>query len=290
MKHKEYGKWLQEVFGQKVQKLSIDAGFSCPNRDGRVGTGGCTFCSNECFVPAYCRRGLSVGEQIEEGKLFFRHKYKGPLKFLAYFQSYSNTYAELPRLEALYEEALAADDIVGIIIGTRPDCIDAPLLDFLENLSRRTFLCLEFGVESLNDETLRRVNRGHNAEASLQAIRATADRGILVGAHIILGFPWESRDELMQQADLLATMPLKTLKLHQLQVLKGTELARQYEEAPWPMPSPEQYIRLALDYIDRLPASVVVDRLVSQCPPRMVLAPRWGLRSHDFSCLEKMGI
>lgn len=285
----EYGKWLQETLGHKVQKVSIDAGCSCPNRDGRVGTGGCTFCAAECFVPKYCRRGMSVGEQVEAGKRFFAHKYKG-LKFLAYFQSYTSTYGELHRLKRLYEEALAAEDVVGIVVGTRPDCIAAPLLDYFEDLSRRTFLCVEYGLESLNDETLVRINRGHDVATSLRAVRETAARGIYVGAHIILGFPWESCDELLRQADLLAGLPIKTLKLHQLQVLRGTELARQYEAAPWPMPTPEQYVALALDYINRLPASVVIDRLASQCPPHAVLAPKWGLRSQDISELaNRMG-
>ena len=281
MKYKEYGKWLQELFGQKVQKLSIDAGFTCPNRDGSVGSGGCTFCNNICFVPAYCRSGLSVTEQIDAGKRFFSHKYRG-MKYLAYFQSYSNTYAELSRLESVYEEVLKAEDVVGLVVGTRPDCISPALLDYLKELSHRTFVCLEYGVESMSDETLLRINRGHDVEASVHAIRETAERGINVGAHIILGFPWESHDELMRQAEQLAQLPVTTLKLHQLQVLKGTDLARQYAEALWPMPTAEEYVRLALDYISHFPDGIVLDRLASQCPPDMVIAPKWGLKSQHF--------
>ena len=286
MKYRDYGKWLQEAVGQKVQKLSIDAGFSCPNRDGRLGRGGCIFCNNACFVPAYCRRGLSVGQQIEEGKRFFSRKYS-QAKFLAYFQSYSNTYAELPVIECVFGEALSADDVVGIVVGTRPDCVSPALLDYLADLSRQVFVCVEYGVQSMNDETLLRINRGHDAEASAFAIRETALRGIHVGAHVILGFPWEGHDELMSQAERLARLPLTALKLHQLQVLKGTELARLYAEKPWPMPSAEAYIRLALEYVSHFPDGIVLDRLAGQCPPDMVLAPKWGLKSHEFAAIVR---
>lgn len=284
MKRKEYGRWLQEQLGCKVQKLSVDAGFTCPNRDGSKGTGGCIFCNNRTFTPRYCDRQLSVTRQLADGKRFYAEKYP-QMKYLAYFQSYSNTYAELSHLKQLYEEALAVEDVVGLVIGTRPDCISEPLLDYLQELSRRTFVMVEYGIESASDDTLRRIRRGHDFACSRQAVMLTAERGIPVGGHVILGFPWESREEVLRQAELIADLPLTTLKLHQLQVLRGTELARQYEEAPWPLPTAEEYIRLALDYVRRLPQDIIVERLASQSPPDMVIAPRWGLKSHEFAAL-----
>lgn len=278
----EYGAWLQEELGCKVQKLSVNAGLSCPNRDGRLGTGGCTFCNNETFNPAYCKPTLSITTQIEEGKRFFSRKYPA-MKYLAYFQAYTNTYAPLPHLKALYEEALAVPDVVGLVIGTRPDCMPDALLDYLTELNRRTFLIVEYGVESTSEETLRRVHRGHTYAEAADTIRRTASRGIRIGAHFILGFPWETDEELMRQADEVARLPLTTLKLHQLQIIRGTALAREYQRHPWPMPTAEQYARLVLRYIARLPKSLVLERFVSQSPPDLVIAPHWGLKNHEFA-------
>lgn len=286
MEYKEFGAWLQAELGCKAQKISVDAGFSCPNRDGTVGFGGCTFCDNRTFNPAYCRQGGTIAQQLEAGKRFFARKYP-TLKYLAYFQSYTNTHGSLPRLKALYEEALRVPDVVGLVIGTRPDCMPAPLLDYLEELNRRTFLLVEYGVESASEETLRRVNRGHTFAQAQETIRNTAARGIRVGAHMILGFPWESHADLMQQARLVASLPLTTLKLHQLQVIRGTALAREYEAAPWPMPTAEEYVSLVLEYISHLPRSLVLERFVSQSPPELVIAPRWGLKNHEFADLVK---
>lgn len=278
----EYGAWLQEELGCKVQKLSVNAGLSCPNRDGRLGTGGCTFCNNETFNPAYCKPTLSITDQIEEGKRFFSRKYPA-MKYLAYFQAYTNTYAPLPHLKALYEEALAVPDVVGLVIGTRPDCMPDALLDYLTELNRRTFLIVEYGVESTSEETLRRVHREHTYAEAAATIRRTASRGIRTGAHFILGFPWETDEELMRQADEVARLPLTTLKLHQLQIIRGTALAREYQRHPWPMPTAEQYARLILRYIARLPKSLVLERFVSQSPPNLVIAPHWGLKNHEFA-------
>lgn len=284
MKYKEFGPWLQQTLGCKVQKISVNAGMTCPNRDGTLGTGGCTFCNNQTFNPAYCRTEKSVTQQLLEGKLFFARKYP-TMKYLAYFQAYTNTYAALDRLVRLYEEALAVPDVVGLVIGTRPDCMPEALLDYLEDLNRRTFLIVEYGVESANEETLRRINRGHTFARSAEAIRLTAGRGIRVGAHIILGFPWEDEAELMRQADEIARLPLTTLKLHQLQIIRGTQLAREYSANPWPVPTAEQYIDLVLRYIHRLPSTLVLERFVSQSPPEMVIAPQWGLKNHEFANL-----
>lgn len=284
MKYVEFGPWLQSELGCKVQKISVNAGMTCPNRDGTLGTGGCTFCNNQTFNPAYCRTEKSVTQQLEEGKQFFARKYPA-MKYLAYFQAYTNTYAELDRLVSLYEEALRVPDVVGLVIGTRPDCMPENLLDYLEELNRRTFLIVEYGVESANDETLLRINRGHKFRQSCEAIRRTAERGIRVGAHVILGFPWEPFDELMRQAEEIGRLPLTTLKLHQLQIIRGTQLAREYAEHPWSVPTAEEYIDLVLHYISRLPYGLVMERFVSQSPPEMVIAPQWGLKNHEFANL-----
>ena len=284
MKYVEFGPWLQSELGCKVQKISVNAGMTCPNRDGTLGTGGCTFCNNQTFNPAYCRTEKTVTQQLEEGKRFFARKYP-EMKYLAYFQAYTNTYAALDRLKELYEEALCVPDVVGLVIGTRPDCMPDELLSYLEELNRRTFLIVEYGVESANEETLVRINRGHTFRQSCEAIRRTAERGIRVGAHIILGFPWESEEELMRQAEEIGRLPLTTLKLHQLQIIRGTQLAREYEASPWAVPTAEEYIDLVLRYISRLPSRLVLERFVSQSPPEMVIAPQWGLKNHEFANL-----
>lgn len=289
MEYKEFGTWLQAELGCKAQKLSVDAGLTCPNRDGTLGRGGCTFCDNRTFNPAYCRQGGSITDQLEAGKRFFSRKYP-TMKYLAYFQSYSNSYGTLSHLKDLYEEALRVPDVVGLVIGTRPDCMPDALLEYLEELNRRTFLLVEYGVESANEETLVRVNRGHTFAQARECIIRTAQRGIRVGVHMILGFPWETRSELIRQAQLIASLPITTLKLHQLQVIRGTQLAREYELHPWLLPTAEEYVDLVLEYISHLPSSLVLERFVSQSPPEYVIAPRWGLKNHEFSALVKKAI
>lgn len=289
MEYRDFGSWLRQELGCRAQKISVNAGFTCPNRDGTVGWGGCTFCNNQTFNPDYCRPTKSVARQLEEGKAFFARKYPD-MRYLAYFQAYTNTYADLRTLRSLYEEALSVDGVAGIVIGTRPDCMPPGLLDYLEELNRRTFLLVEYGVESANDDTLLRINRGHTFACSAGTIRSTAARGIRVGAHVILGFPWETRDELMRQADEIARLPLTTLKLHQLQIIRGTKLAEEYAESPWPVPTAEEYAGLVVDYISRLPSSFVLERFVSQSPPEYVVAPRWGLKNHEFAAIVKKRI
>ena len=286
MKYKEFGPWLQEQLGTKVQKISVNAGFSCPNRDGTVGYGGCTFCNNQTFNPAYCQPTKSITQQLEEGKRFFARKYPS-MKYMAYFQAYTNTYGQLEHLKDLYEEALQVPDVLGLVIGTRPDCMPPALLEYLTELNQRTFLIVEYGIESANEETLLRINRGHSYALSADIIRKTAACGIRVGAHIILGFPWESREELMRQADEIARLPLTTLKLHQLQIIKGTALAEEYLQNPWPLPTAQEYIDLVLEYISHLPPTLVLERFVSQSPPEYVIAPQWGLKNYQFTNLVK---
>lgn len=279
--YKEFGIWIKEIIGQKVQKVSIDAGFSCPNRDGKVGWGGCTFCDNTTFSPAYCNGTKTVTEQLQEGKAFFQRKYP-EMKYLAYFQSYSNTYGSLSHLKSLYEEALADKDVVGIVIGTRPDCVSEELLDYLGELAKQTFVLVEYGVESVNDDVLRRVNRGHDFQCALNAVEETAKRGIYVGVHVILGLPGEDDDENISGIKQLYDCGMKLLKLHQLQIIRGTKMAEEYAEKPFPLYTADEYIRIIIRYITALPEDIVYDRFVSQSPKGKVLAPSWGLKNHEF--------
>ena len=230
-RYNDYPTFFKTLFEERVQKLSIDGGFTCPNRDGSKGVGGCSFCNNESFNPDYCRAVRGITEQIDEGIRFFARKYKGQ-RYLAYFQAYSNTYAPLDVLKLRYEEALAHPMISGLVIGTRPDVVSEEVLDYLEELARRYYVCVEYGVESVNDTVLRQVNRGHDFAVAEQAIRATAGRGITIGAHLIFGLPGESRESMLEGAIRLCELPIQVLKLHQLQIVKGTRLAEQYLENP----------------------------------------------------------
>ncbi len=284
MFYKDYSHWIREKFPCRVQKISVDAGFSCPNRDGRLSLGGCAFCDNKTFNPAYCDSRKSITRQLEEGKAFFAKKYP-EMKYLAYFQAYSNTYGPLEELKAKYEEALAVSDVVGLVIGTRPDCVSDAVLDYLGELSRRTFLIVEYGIESANDDTLRRINRHHSFACSQQAIIKTHDKGIITCGHIILGLPGEDEQELLRQAPVISDLPLDILKLHQLQVIKGTLLAREYKDHPFHVMSAEEYVDLVIRYVSLLRKDLVLERFVSQSPPDMVLAPKWGLKNHEFTDL-----
>ncbi len=280
--YRDFGQWLQQLLGCKCQKIGINAGFSCPNRDGTVGTGGCTFCNNQTFSPAYCRPEHSVTHQLEDGKRFFAHKYPNA-KYIAYFQAYTSTHAAVERCIALYEEALAVEDVVGIIIATRPDCMPPALLDYLQQLSRRTFVLVEYGVESANDLTLQRIHRGHTFATAAEAIRRTAARGIHVGAHIILGLPGEDYDELMRQADVIGQLPLTTLKFHQLQIIRGTAMERDFAARPWPIFTVEEYVHLVADYLQHLPVDIIIDRFATTSSPSLRIAPRWGLRNKEIA-------
>lgn len=279
----DFSTFLKRYFTGKVQKISIHAGFTCPNRDGTRGVGGCTYCNNQTFNPEYCKPESSVTQQLEDGIRFFAHKYPD-MRYLAYFQAYTNTYGELERLKAMYEEALAVNGVVGLVIGTRPDCMPEALLDYLEELSHRTFLMVEYGIESVNDDTLLRINRGHDFTIAADSICRTHERGILTGGHIILGLPGEGRDELLRQATLLASLPLDMLKLHQLQLIKGTRMAREYEEHPewFHLYEVDEYIELVIDYIERIPQSVVLERFISQSPRSLLIAPDWGVKNYQF--------
>lgn len=280
----DFGSWLRRHLPFRVQKISIDAGFSCPNRNGDIAIGGCIFCDNRTFSPTYCHDRKSIRQQIEDGKCFFGHKYPD-MRYLAYFQSFTNTYAPLEKLQRLYEEALAVDGVVGLVIGTRPDCVSEAVLDYLSELSRRCFVLVEYGIESANDDTLKRINRGHDFACARRAIENTHQRGIWVGGHIILGLPGEDENESLRQAPIISELPLDVLKIHQLQVIRGTRLSQMYKERPFHLYTLEEYLDLVVAYISKLRKNLVLDRFVSQAPPELVLAPRWGIKNYQFTQL-----
>ena len=282
--YNSYSQWIRRQFPYRVQKISIDAGFTCPNRDGKVGRGGCIFCDNNTFNPAYCDRKKTITQQLEEGKQFFSRKYPD-MKYLAYFQAYSNTYDTLDVLKRKYEEALAVEDVVGLVIGTRPDCMPDDVLDYLEVLNKQTFLIVEYGIESANDETLQRINRGHSFETARQSVERTTGRGILTGAHVILGLPGEDATESIRQAALISSLKLNLLKIHQLQIIRGTYLAEIYEKKPFHLYSVDEYIKLITSYLQYLRKEIIVERFVSQSPPEMVIAPHWGMKNYEFTNL-----
>ena len=282
--YNDYGTWIRRQFPYRVQKISIDAGFTCPNRDGRISTGGCIYCDNRTFNPSYCQRRHSVTQQLEEGKRFFAHKYPD-MKYLAYFQAFTNTYAPLSQLKALYEEAMQVDDIVGIVIGTRPDCVYDELLDYLAELNQRTFVLVEYGIESANNDTLMRINRGHSFEQSQEAIQRTHQRGLLTGAHIILGLPGEDAAESLRQASIISSLPIDILKIHQMQIIRGTRLAEEFAANPFHIYTVDEYIQLIAEYIQRLRPDLILERFVSQSPKELLIAPHWGLKNYEFTNL-----
>lgn len=281
--YRDFGRWLREEFPFKVQKISIDAGFTCPNRDGSIGRGGCIYCDNRTFNPSYCSDDKnSVTRQLEEGKRFFSGKYPD-MKYLAYFQAYTNTYGSVQHLMKLYDEALQVENVVGLVIGTRPDCVSDELLDYFTQLNKHTFLLVEYGVESCNDKTLALINRGHDFACSRRMIERTAERGIRTGAHIILGLPGEDRTESIRQAPIISSLPLTTLKIHQMQIIRGTKLAKMYNENPFHLYTVDEYIELIADYIALLRKDLVLERFVSQSPAELLIAPKWGLKNYEFT-------
>ena len=284
-RYRDFSGFLAEIFPFKVQKISLNAGFTCPNRDGTKGYGGCTYCNNQTFNPDYCRTEKSITCQLEEGKAFFAKKYP-TMKYLAYFQAYTNTYAGLEALKRMYEEALGVEDVVGLVIGTRPDCMPDTLLDYLEELNKRTFLLVEYGIESTDDETLRRINRGHTFACTEDAVRRTAARGIRTGGHVIVGLPGETdREHVIRQAQILSGLPLTTLKLHQLQLIKGTRMGNEYADHPeeFRLYTADEYIDLVIDYVEHLRPDLVLERFVSQSPKELLIAPDWGMKNYEFT-------
>ena len=275
-----YSDYFRKHFGGRVQKITIDAGFTCPNRDGTCGTGGCTFCDNRAFNPSYNNPQTSITDQIRKGMDFHRKRYRKASQYLAYFQAYTNTYAKQEELSTMYEEALSVPGVMGIVVGTRPDCVDAGLLDYFQQLSRNYYVVLEYGIESVFNQTLQRVNRGHDVEKSRWAVEETARRGVRVGGHVIIGLPGEKRDDFLETASELSSWPLNNVKFHQLQVIKGTAMAREFREKPEDFESfgLEDYLHLMMELLERLNPAFVVERIAGEVTPGMGVREGWGLR------------
>lgn len=275
-----YSDAIKRQFGSRVQKLSIDAGFTCPNRDGSKGTGGCTFCLNDAFNPSYCEPRKSLTQQIEEGMQFHSRRYRRAVNYLAYFQAYSNTYAPFRQLKASFEEALSVNGVIGIVIGTRPDCVNNEILDYLRELSTRYHIVLEYGIESVYDQTLKRVNRCHTFSDAQQAIQETASRGIPTGGHMIFGLPGETREDMMKSAAILSKLPLNSLKFHQLQIFKNTALEKEYIDHPddFHLFNEQTYLEFMADYISRINPEIVIERIAGETPPRFSVLKPWGPR------------
>ena len=286
-RYNAYNDWVKRVHGGRLQKVSIDAGFTCPNRDGTLGVGGCTFCNNDGFTPAYLRSQRDILDQINTGVAFMRRRYPGAKAFFAYFQSYSNTYGSIERLRKCFETALGHPDISGLVIGTRPDCLPDGVLDYLAGLARRVPLELEIGIESCNDAVLEACLRGHDFACAQDAIRRSAGRGLSVTGHLLLGLPLETPESLVEGARALARLPLDALKFHQLQLIRGTRLARQYRADPASVPlmRPEAYLDAVIDVLERLPPRVRIQRLGSEIPPRERVLPDWGVRLSRFPAM-----
>lgn len=281
--YKEFPELLSELFPYKVQKISVNAGFTCPNRDGSKGYGGCTYCNNQSFSPGYGKPKKTITEQMGDGIQFFSHKYP-EMKYLAYFQSYTNTYDPVEDLISKYEEALAYPNVVGLIVGTRPDCMPDKLLDYFEELSKKTFVLIEYGVESTLNTTLDNINRLHSWEESIEAIIKTADRGLRVGAHMILGLPGETHEDYLNHARKLSQLPITTIKLHQLQIIRGTVMAKQYKDNPemFHIFESDEYVDLCIDFAEVLNPNIYIERFASQSPKQLLIAPDWGLKNYEL--------
>lgn len=273
-----YAEFMKKQFGQRVQKVSIDAGFSCPNRDGTLGYGGCTYCSNDAFNPSYCSPDKSVTQQLEEGIEFHRVRYRRAKNFLAYFQTYSNTHAPLEVLKGIYEEALKFPGVVGLVIGTRPDCIDEVKLEYFRELNRTHYVIIEYGIESVYNKTLSKINRKHTFEQAVRAIELTNEYGIKAGGHLIFGLPGESRLEMLDAASIVSKLPLTSIKFHQLQIMKNTVMAGEYQNNPssFQLFTLEEYLDFIISFIERLTPDMIIERFTGEIPPRFHAGPNWG--------------
>lgn len=293
-----YSNYFRRTFGDRVQKLSVNAGFTCPNRDGTVAVGGCTFCNNGAFSPSYCESHKSVAQQLEEGIEFHIKRYRRADKYLAYFQSFSNTHAPLEELKKIYSQAFEVDRVIGIIVGTRPDCVDEQKLDYFAELAKDHYVVIEYGVESCYDESLKAINRGHDFAKSRWAIEQTAQRGINVGAHFILGLPTETRQMMIDQVQTINSLPLTTIKFHQLQIFKDTAMETQYQSAPddFSFFERDEYIDFFIEILRRLDPRIVMERFASEAPPRFHAGPTWGLVRNEQllsifeNRLEELGV
>lgn len=276
VRYNAYGPWLRQYFGRRVYKVSVDGGFTCPNRDGNIAWGGCTYCNNESFRPEGAGIQLSIAEQVQNGIEYLRTRFKA-VRFLIYWQNFSNTYASADKLRDLYSTALNYDPrIVGMSIGTRPDCIDEEKLDMIQEVVGESYLCMEYGLESIYDDTLARLNRGHDLDCYLDAVERTRKRKIPICSHIILGLPGESREMMMEYAPLINSLGIQFLKIHHLHVVRGTRMALDFRQDPFPTFSFEEWVRLICDFLEQLDSSIVIQRLSGWAPDEHLIAPRWG--------------
>ncbi|MCL2414350.1 MAG: TIGR01212 family radical SAM protein [Bacteroidales bacterium] len=283
--YNNYSQNLIRKFGNRLQKLTINAGFSCPNRDGTIGVGGCTFCSNDAFNPSYCMPEKSIKQQIEEGKIFHQNRYKRAPKFLAYFQAFSNTYAPLETLKILYEEALSEPDVVGLAIGTRCDCLDDEKLKYIAELSKKYYVVLEIGVQSCYNDTLKLINRGHTFEDAEFWIKKAADLGIKVGIHIVFGLPDDTCEKMLAQVHKINELPIYSVKFHQLQIMKNTKMEQQFLEKD-PNFNPlffelDEYLDFAVDFVEQLRPDIIIERIAGEAPPRYQAKPVWKAGRND---------
>ena len=291
LRYNSYSHYFKQLFGSRVQKLSISAGFTCPNRDGTLSTGGCTFCSNEAFNPSYCHPEKSIRQQIEEGIEFHQKRYRSASQYLAYFQAYSNTYKPLDELKRIYQQALDVPSVKGIVIGTRPDCINESLLHYLNEVQQTHYVMLEYGVESVYDDTLKRINRGHDFATAERAIRLTAQYGIPCGGHFIFGLPGETKALMLDAANVISQLPLTTVKFHQLQIFKGTKMAEDFLQHPdaFHLFELDEYIDFVIDFIERLHPEMIIERFAGEVPPRYLVSKPWMKLRYDqvLSLIEK---
>jgi hypothetical protein len=272
-----YSNFLQKKFGSRVQKVAVDAGFSCPNRDGKIGFGGCSFCSNDAFRPKFCNTENSITQQLTVGINHYKKRYKTPQQFMAYFQAYTNTYASIDVLEKRYQEALSFPEVTALCIGTRPDCMDDDVLDLLENIAKDYYVSVEFGIESIYDDSLERVNRGHGFEQTVNMLNKTAARGLHTGGHVIFGLPGETEKMMLYEAEVLSSLPLDSIKFHQLQILKGTPIESQFVKQPadFLQFTLDEYLDFLIRFLEIFNPDIVVERIASEIPVEFLLKTSW---------------
>lgn len=277
-RYNTYRPYIKEKLGYRVNKLSVDMGFTCPNRDGNLAIGGCVYCNNDSFVPPYARARYSMDEQVSNGMEYLRKRFKAE-KFIIYFQSYTNTYDSVEKLEEMYRKALAYDDVVGLAVGTRSDCVDEEKLDMFEELAKDYYISLEYGIESIYDKTLEFMNRGHDYQSVLDAIEMSKGRSFEIGAHIIVGMPTETKEEMLQMADEVSSLGIDVFKVHNLHIVRNTPLARMYKQEPFELFGFEEYVSFIVDFLERISPDMIIERLFTDTPHQLLIAPDWG-KSH----------
>jgi len=282
-RYNAYAPYFKNLFGERVQKISVDAGFTCPNRDGTKARGGCTYCNNDAFNPSYCDPKKPINQQVKEGIEFHKVRYRRANKYLVYFQPYSNTYAPLPHLKKLYKDALSQKGVIGLVIGTRADCVNDEILEYLKQLSEKHYIVIEYGVESIYNHTLSRINRADTFEQAIDSISKSAALGLNVGAHLIFGLPGETRQMMMDSVNQINRLPLNSIKFHQLQIVQGTAMAKDFAMNPqaYDLFSFEDYIDFIIRFIEKLNPSFIIERFAGEVPPRFLAGPGWGLIRND---------